>query len=153
MPLYNPPDINVEENGVPKGSAQTINLTGDIVSATVAGDVATIDLSAAEVVQKLSFTYLTTSPVLLQQVFAGAVIDRAAILIITPFNGLGASLQLGTTASPGLVLSTTDVNPSIASQYESDLFVPFPASDFLQLLINPTGSTQGEGLLIYKYRS
>ena len=45
MPLFNPPLI-VQEEGVDAGAVQVVNFTGDGVTASVSGDVATIAISA-----------------------------------------------------------------------------------------------------------
>jgi hypothetical protein len=99
----------------------------------------------------LNFTYQTLSPSVLQAVVAGHVLIRASIVITTPFDGVGANLLLGTTANPSMVLGAADSVPSVADQYESTSIFQFQVSDILQFVINPNGSTQGAGLLLYEY--
>lgn len=105
-----------------------------------------------EDVQKVSFTFSTGSPLVLGLVFAGQVLDRASLLITTAFNDALATLQLGTTAIPGLVFGVGDARPSVVGQYEHNALVSFPANDLLRLTITPGTSTQGAGILLFKIK-
>lgn len=106
-----------------------------------------------EIVQVVPFDHSTPSPMLLAAVSPGATLNRATVKITVPFDGLGASVSMGTTTSPGLVLGSGDVYPGTADQYESDELIEFDANDFLQFFINPSGSTRGAGLLLFKMLS
>lgn len=102
--------------------------------------------------QVVNFNYLTTSPLLLQAVLSGQAIDRALIVIVTPFDGVGASVNMGTTGSPNLIFAPGEVTVGVADQYSTDAFTQFTINDFLNLVITPSGSTQGAGVLFYRLK-
>lgn len=106
-----------------------------------------------ETVIKVHFTYTTSSPLVLQALTVGGVLDRASILITTPFNDPGAKIQLGTSGSPGLVFGLGETDVTQAGQYDSPELSEFTVPDLFNLLITPGASTQGAGLLLYKLRS
>lgn len=106
--------------------------------------------SDADVV-RVEFAYDTPSPMILATLAAGQTIDRALILITEAFDGVGATLSLGTVAEPGLFLSAAEVAPGRLGQYETDELVPFDAAELLRLTIAPgSGATRGAGILLYK---
>lgn len=107
--------------------------------------------SSGEVVGKATFDFSTPSPLVLQALSSGLIVNRAALVIETPFDS-SAGLELGTSSNPGALLSASDFTPSVAGQYESSVLLPIFASDFLILTINPGVSTQGSGFLLYKIR-
>lgn len=72
------------------------------------------------------------------------LIVAASIIITTPFDGVGASLTIGTLGSPALIMPADSNYPGFASRYEVNpgLFV----SGQLYLTIDPgAGATQGAG--------
>ena len=105
-----------------------------------------------EDVQKVSFAFNTGSPLILGVVIAQQMLDRASLLITTPFNDVTATVQLGTSGTPGLVFGPTDAKPSASGQYEHVALVSFPVNDLLQLTIAPGASTQGAGVLLFKIK-
>jgi hypothetical protein len=76
-----------------------------------------------------------------------------AIRILTPFDGPGASLRVGTSTDLGLVFAAPDIDLSVSGTYDDSELFPFTIADLLLLTLHPAGSTQGSGLLIYKMRS
>lgn len=60
--------------------------------------------ASGEIVRLVAFSFSTPSPLVLQAVGPSLVLNRAAILVTTPFDDAAATLRLGTTASPALVL-------------------------------------------------
>jgi hypothetical protein len=109
--------------------------------------------AGTENVGKVSFTYATVSPMILQALAPGSVIDRAAILIETPFNGVGATIELGTAASPGLVFAVGEVDLGKVGTYDDSELFPTVVAELLILTITPGTSTQGSAILVYKVRS
>lgn len=105
-----------------------------------------------EDVQKVSFAFNTGSPLSLGLVYAGQILDRASLLITTAFDDLAATIQLGTSGTPGLIFGPTGAKPSVAGQYEHVALIPFAVNDVLQLLISPGASTQGAGFLLFKIK-
>jgi len=106
-----------------------------------------------ESVGKVHFTYATPSPLVIQALSPGNVIDRSVLLITTPFDDSGAALQLGTAANPGLIFDVGESVPTDAGQYDNMAVNEFSIPELLRLTITPAASTQGEGLLLYKIRS
>lgn len=105
-----------------------------------------------EDVVAVPFAFDTPSPLILAQVTAGQILDRAVIFIEVPFDGVAPTLRLGTAADPGAVLETYENDTKVAGQYESDLLLRFGSTEFFQLTIDPSGSTAGSGILFYKLK-
>jgi hypothetical protein len=105
-----------------------------------------------ETVVTMYFSWDTPSPLVLQTVTAGQVLNRAAILIQTPFSDSNAYLELGTTGDPGAIFSPIESDVGTATQFESRLLYAFPSNDLLILAIHPGSSTQGSGILLYKVK-
>jgi hypothetical protein len=95
------------------------------------------------------FTFATPSPMILQAVTSANLINRAAIVVKTPFDDPDAFLELGTTTTPDLILGPGDVDPEDDSQYGTGAIIATPSSDLLILTISPGASTQGAGVLYY----
>jgi hypothetical protein len=109
-------------------------------------------IGSGEDVQAVPFAFNTPSPMSLGGVLAGQMLNRAAVLIRTPFNDPAAFLKFGTNTSPDLVFGPTGTGPAMTDQYEHVALVSFPINDILQLTISPGASTQGSGLLLYKIK-
>lgn len=110
--------------------------------------------STAPQLLSVSFAFNTASPLILVPVFAGGINARAQIQITTAFNDVAATLLLGTSANPSLIMNATDSVPSVVDSYDQSTMVTFPGPgpDKLQLTINPGTSTQGAGILYYELR-
>jgi hypothetical protein len=113
---------------------------------------ARIVVADVEDVQRVAFAFNTPSPLILGNVSAGQLLDRAALLITTPFTDPASIIQLGTSGIPGLVFGPSDARPFAAGQYEHPALVPFPANDVLWLTINPGTSSAGAGILLFKIK-
>lgn len=110
-------------------------------------------LAQTERVEKVAFAYNTPSPLVLQQVFPGQLLNRCAILLTTPFNDPAASVTLGTTTSPSLVMAAGEATLTIlGNTYDQSALFEFSIMDFFQLTISPGVATAGAGLLLYKMR-
>jgi hypothetical protein len=101
--------------------------------------------------QVVPFTY-ESGTLVLQQVFAGDLIDTAWVVIKVAFDDPSSTIFMGTTFDPYLVFGIGDVTASIENQYTNQSITQFLATDFLQLIVNPAASTVGSGLLVYRYR-
>jgi len=110
------------------------------------------ELSTSERVENVHFTYTTGSPLVLQQVFPGQVLNRCTILLTTSFDDPAAFVQVGTTTTPSLVFSPAEVTLGVVNNYDQHALFEFSVMDFLQLTISPGASTQGAGLLLYKIK-
>lgn len=107
--------------------------------------------SGLQVEQKIPFLF-SSGVVALQPVLAGAILDRAWVEIVVPFDGIGASMEMGTTGLPALVFAPGEVTLSVAAEYGFKSVVEFPANDTLNLNVVSGGSTQGSGTLVFRYR-
>lgn len=106
-----------------------------------------------EQVVPVPFLFNTTSPMLLQQVAAGSILNRCTILIAQPFDDPAARIMLGTSTTPSLVFGSADVSlGSLGSSFDQSALFQFSITDFFLLTISPGASTQGAGLLLYKLR-
>lgn len=71
------------------------------------------------------------------------------INITTPFNGAGASLSIGTLASPALLVAPTQLDLSVATEFEINPNVKFTTPTDIYLTITPgAGATQGVGWIV-----
>lgn len=71
------------------------------------------------------------------------------INITTPFNGAGASLSIGTLASPALLVAQAQLDLSVATEFEINPNVKFTTPTDIYLTINPgAGATQGAGWIV-----
>jgi hypothetical protein len=82
----------------------------------------------------------------------GETLYRADIRYIVPFDGLLPTVMLGTTANPSLIFGPSDSIPTSIDQFQTLLMYFFASVDTLILTINPSGSTQGSGVLLYELR-
>lgn len=103
-----------------------------------------------ETVGKIEFSFNTPSPVVLQAITAGQLLDRAAVLITTTFDDPAAYLEVGTSTTPNEIFGYGNIDLGLLGQYENRILLLFPMSDLLLLTINPGSSTKGAGILLYK---
>jgi hypothetical protein len=103
-----------------------------------------------EIASAISFSFVTPSPLVLGVAPASSKFNVAVLLVETPFNDPSATIQFGTSGTPGLLLSAGDSKPNVVGQYESDALVVIPVGDLLILTLTPGASTQGAGILLYK---
>lgn len=97
------------------------------------------------------FTFETASPLVLAPVGTSSPVVRAGIRIDVGFDGAGASLSIGTTASPGIVLAASENLPAVPGQYEVDLVDSFAGPDTLRLtIVAGAGATRGSGVVYYE---
>lgn len=105
----------------------------------------------ARAVVVVPFSFATPSPFDLASVGPSAPVVRAGIRIDVGFDGVGASLEIGTAASPALILGPGENLPAVPDQYENDAVVTFGAPATLQLRITPgAGATRGSGVVYFE---
>jgi hypothetical protein len=81
----------------------------------------------------------------------GIVLNRCAVVIVTPFDDPSASIEVGTSADPALVFAPGEVATGAAGNtFGNSTLYPFSANDFLLLTLSPGASTRGSGILVYK---
>jgi hypothetical protein len=145
-------DPNATGGGGPTGATGAAGPTGATGAAGVTGATGATGASSDETVGKVPFTF-TGGTMLLQALVPGNLLDRAAVLIETPFDDPAASVTLGTSTAPGLVFAPGDIDVTFPATYDDSALFPFNIPDLLVLSIHPGSSTQGSGILLYKLRS
>ena len=99
------------------------------------------------------FSFSTPSPMTLANLKAGDIIDEADVVITTVFDDAAATLEVGTVASPGLVLPTTKIDPTILDRtFTSSVKHEISVAEILRLTISPGASTQGAGFVLFTIR-
>lgn len=84
-----------------------------------------------------------TAPQALTSILARVVID-------TPFNGTGASLQLGTAGAPDVLMAASGNDPTTPACYDAAPNAQIASGTPIQLSIAPgAGATQGAGRVIF----
>lgn len=82
---------------------------------------------------------------------AGTVVN-VRLIVDTAFDGAGASISLGTTTDPDLLLDEAENDPSVASEYESTPDVVLTSGTAVRLSITPgAGATQGAGRILLTF--
>lgn len=105
-----------------------------------------------EYFERVNFDYQTPSPMILQGLGGGELIDAVTLVIETPFDDAAAALACGLVATPNAVFAPNEVLPGTAAQYEFDMKLEVIGAEFLRLLITPAGATQGEGYVLFRIR-
>lgn len=79
----------------------------------------------------------------------GRIVSAVNINVATPFNGVGASLSIGTLTAPNLLVAPTQLDLSVATEFEIKPNVKFQSPTDIYLTITPgAGATQGAGWLV-----
>lgn len=100
----------------------------------------------------VNFAFGDASPRVILPGLAGKIVLAVNINIATPFNGAGASLSVGTLASPELLVAPTQLDLSVATEFEIDPNVSFPTATDIYLTLSPgAGATQGAGWLVFAF--
>lgn len=98
----------------------------------------------------MNFSFGDASPILIGDFPPGERIDVARIDILTPFNGAGSSLSIGTMANPGLLMPVDLNDPFLVASFELS---PMTASDgsSIYLFITPgNGVSAGSGHVLIR---
>jgi len=75
-------------------------------------------------------------------------ITEARVIVTTPFDGVGASLTLGTASEPNSIMATADSFLGELAEFEKPADKPINAGEGIRLSITPGSSaTQGAGLI------
>jgi hypothetical protein len=101
---------------------------------------------------RLDFTFATASPAVVGAINAGDTVLTATVKIETGFTDVMATLELGTIATPGEFLATTDITASSADTYQNTEPFNYAAPETIQLGIVPGGSVAGAGFVIVLVR-
>jgi hypothetical protein len=105
---------------------------------------------AGSVLLKVPFLF-SSGTLVLQAVGLGSLISEAYLQVDVAFNDPLASLTVGTTAVPYLLFGACDVDLTSVDQFQNSAIFQC-SSDILQLCVFPGASSQGSGILVYKYQ-
>jgi hypothetical protein len=103
---------------------------------------------------EIPFNYGDASPKPLTIVPANKMVLMSSIVIKTALNGVGATLQIGSTGTPGDVMPTTDNAPSVQSNWTNNPDTVYGSDTQIYLTINNgSGATAGSGLVILQIQT
>jgi len=97
----------------------------------------------------INFSYGDATPKLLYTALAACVIDLSQIIIRNAFNGVGASLSIGTAGDNSAVMSVSTNDPAMVQTFEASPDLIMAIGDALYLYITPgAGATVGNGQVL-----
>jgi len=82
-----------------------------------------------------------------------AWVDKCEVTITEVFDDGSATAEVGTVATPGLLLGTSDIDLTQLNTYSSDINHQMTVAEILRLTLNPATSTQGKGTIFLTIRS
>lgn len=98
---------------------------------------------------EVTFAFGDATPYVVTTVPANKYVISCSMLITESFNGVGASLKLGSAATPDDIMATTDNAPAVLSTWAVNPNVRYGADTAIYLTINQgAGATTGRGLLV-----
>lgn len=83
---------------------------------------------------------------------AGDIVVNADVVVETPFDDAAAMLTLGLVSAPSGMLSSAEIDPSVAATYNNGADFVVAAPDALRLQVLPGASTVGSGRAIVTVR-
>ena len=113
----------------------------------------TIDQMAAGVSNEVEvlFSWGDATPEIIVSMAAGKIVNLASIIIVTPFNDIGATLSLGVLGSPELFMKKTECDPSNQGVYTTSPAYKFLATDTILLFITPGSASMGDGKVVINF--
>jgi hypothetical protein len=101
-------------------------------------------------VYEIPFHFGDASPELIGLLPAGAIVTSVQIVILTAFNGIGATLSVGSVAGSYIdLMNTIDINPNILSVWSTNPGIQYTPATNVYIAITPgSGATQGYGEVI-----
>lgn len=95
------------------------------------------------------FAYGDASPRALFVTAAASLVLAVSVNITTPFNGTAPSLRIGTAAQPELLLAASQLDLSVATEFEVNPNLVLGAvQEVLITLVPGAGATQGAGWIV-----
>jgi len=98
------------------------------------------------------FQYNSISPFILVNLQANDVIDKTEVTIFDEFDDPAATLEVGTVANPGLILSTDEIVPQEKNTFRNEENYEVLINEILRLNITPGASTKGNGVVLFTIR-
>lgn len=98
------------------------------------------------------FSYGDATPAIIFTPDANWVILSISLIVLTPFNGVGANASIGTTASPDLLMDEDESDLSVGSAYEANPMETIPNGTPVKVFITPgAGATAGRCMVLIEY--
>jgi hypothetical protein len=127
-------------------------LTAD--SSSSAGFSWTVPPGSTAAFIEVPFNYGDASPKPIAIVPANKVVLMSSIVVTTGFNGVTATLTVGSATTPDDIMSTSDVAPSVLSTWSSNPNTVYGVDTQVYLTINNgSGATAGSGILILQIQT
>lgn len=131
-----PPTVTVSQSGV---TVVSLGIQGPPGAAGPSG------AAAAPV----NFSFGDASPAVISSGQPAQIILQINVNVITPFNGVGASVSVGTVASPSLFVASSQLDLSTATEFEITVGLPLAANTNIIATITPgQGATAGAGWIL-----
>jgi hypothetical protein len=93
-----------------------------------------------------TFSFGDATPDLIGKVLNDLTISTCRVVIDTPFNGIGATVSVGTLSSPEMIMAQTDLLPSEVGIYESSPQMTNIVPQNFYIFITPgAGASSGSG--------
>jgi hypothetical protein len=151
-----PGGVIIQKDGVQIGRQETLNLTDTGTTTITAVNnpaLARVDINwdssgvgTGDVVDlSVDFTFASASPIVVGALNPGDTILASKVAIDTPFDDPAATAQLGITGTPGLLLSTSDIPLTAASERGQEATYKALVATTVQLTLVPAASTAGGG--------
>lgn len=97
----------------------------------------------------ITFNFSDASPASVMVLTQNMEFAEISLEIETPFNGAAPQIMLGTAASPGLLMTAAQNDPTVAIVFETAPRVELPSGTAIILTVVPgSGATQGRGQLV-----
>lgn len=96
-----------------------------------------------------SFSFGDATPFAFATPASGVTLQRCRVIIDTAFNGVGASISVGSSATPDLLMPSSGLLPGVAGSYETSPDLKLNAALALSIFITPgSGASAGAGRII-----
>lgn len=99
----------------------------------------------------IAFAFGDASPRTLFTTTASSLVMGVSVNVTTPFNGAAPSLRIGTTAQPELLLAATQLDLTVATEFEVNPNLILSAAQAVVMTLVPgAGCTQGSGWIVFE---
>lgn len=134
--LTPPPTVSVDSAGV------------TVVSVGTQGPVGATGPSGSSA-PPVNFSFGDASPMVVSSGQPAQMILQITVNVVTAFNGLGASLSIGTLASPSLYVDSAQLDLAVESEFEINVGKSIAAATDIVATITPgAGATTGYGWIL-----
>ena len=96
-----------------------------------------------------NFAWGDATPAILTVVDAGGIVYSISLVILVPFDGVGAALSIGVPGAPELFMAVVECDPKAPGVYTVNPGYRFTAAGVTNLFITPgAGASQGNGVVV-----